>query len=174
MEGDKSTRKRTAARRVNRSMVISALNTLKKPSGLTYADIQKFIIENFHINTNFINLQIRNIVEFLLDRKEVTEMQSARRFKLNQHRKIEYKSNSSQLMVRRPALDKKPAPQTRQTDAKNKIRKEKDLAKKNDGLRGNKLGRPRALTEENGEFDQSSPKQEVPKNKAGRKTNKNE
>lgn len=160
-------------------MVISALNALKRPTGMSYAHIQKYLVENFHIDTNFLNLQIRHIVQFLLERKEITELETARRFKVNQRRKIQYKSpdNESYLihrMVRRQALDKEPTLQTRQIENNAKNRKQKDLSKKKDRLGETKRRRPSPMTDENAAFDELSIKKQVHKKGAGRKPKKNE
>lgn len=87
--------KNKKASRLTGKLVLEALRKLHRRSGSTFSEIQEYILENFAIDSNFLNLRVRHVVDYLLDSNEIVEMQSSRKFKLNPHKKVHYSGDHS-------------------------------------------------------------------------------
>lgn len=81
--------------RLTGKLVLEALRQLHRRSGSTFSEIQEYILENFAIDTNFLNLRVRHVVDYLLESNEIIEMQCSRKFKLNPRKKVHYSGDHS-------------------------------------------------------------------------------
>lgn len=68
-------------RLITYQLVLRAVRSLNRSKGVSFSDIEKYLQNNYDVNSNFISIQVRAIVTQLLTDRLLVEVQSSRRFK---------------------------------------------------------------------------------------------
>lgn len=79
---------------INQQLVLRAVRSLNRSKGVSFSDIQKYLLSNYDVNSHFISIQVRSIVAQLLTDRQLVEVQSSRRFKPKTAEKDEQAENS--------------------------------------------------------------------------------
>lgn len=91
-------------RLITYQLVLRAVRSLNRSKGVSFSDIEKYLQNNYDVNSNFISIQVRAIVTQLLTDRLLVEVQSSRRFK---PKTVEEKDEPSTSPVRQKCAKSK-------------------------------------------------------------------